>query len=84
MKTKIEIENEIKKLRDKYYRGIPCGKNHSNWYRDSENKLCKREIPCDFENMCGTCKAYLTQRIERRLINQLNWVLEGEDETKGN
>lgn len=88
MKTKAEIENEIKSLRDKYYRGIPCGRNHSHWYYDENKKLLKKEIPCDFEHMCGHCKSQLTQRVERRLINQLNWVLEGsyepEDETKGN
>lgn len=75
MKSEEDIKIELEKLRNKYYRGIPCAKNHTHYYYDNDKKMLKKEVVCDFEHMCGHCKSQLTQRVERQLIKQLNWVI---------
>ena len=75
MKTEKDIKMEIEKLKNKYYRGIPCNKQHTHYYYDDKKKLLKKEVPCDMLSLCGHCKSQLTQRVERQLIKQLNWVI---------
>jgi len=75
MITEKEIQKEIERLKNKYYRGIPCNKMHTHYYYDENKKLLKKEVACDMLCLCGHCKSQLTQRVERQLIKQLNWVL---------
>lgn len=82
MRTEKEILDEIKRLSDAWYRSIPCGKPHNHYFMDSNGKAHKKEVNCDILELCGHCKGQLTQRPERRLIKQLKWVLEGEQNEK--